>query len=127
MEKSHSIPPSFLLTCVDSISHPVNPFSIILCYNIHMNLIKLVVLSRKIHRLLVFFIVGIGLVMMTTGITLERAGEGESFLPFLNASFARNIHNKFSILFALILFMMMLTGLTLYLYPWIQKTLHKNP
>ena len=68
-------------------------------------------LSKKIHRLLVFIILILGFVMTITGIFLYS---GTS--PF----FVRILHHQLSILFSLILGLMSLSGLYLFLFPYLR-------
>jgi hypothetical protein len=93
-----------------------------------MMLGKLAVYARKIHRILVLFITVLGVVMAATGLTMDEAGEsGNSLFPFIDYRFARRIHGSLSTYFALVLGLMIATGLYLYLYPWLQKTFRKSP
>jgi hypothetical protein len=92
-----------------------------------MTLGKLAVYARKIHRILVLFISVLGVAMAITGLTLHEAEEGGSFLPYLKADFAGEVHNSLSTYFAFVLGLMIITGLMLYLYPWLQKIFRKTP
>jgi hypothetical protein len=91
-----------------------------------MSLAKLSVWSRKIHRYLVILISVIGFVMMVTGYKMKQATEGVVVLPFLDYAATRTLHNQLSTLFAVVLGIMMLTGIFLFLYPWIIKMTRKN-
>lgn len=92
-----------------------------------MMLGKLAVYARKIHRILVLFITVLGTTMAVTGLTMDEAGEGSSLLSFINYGAARQLHGSLSKIFAIILGSMIITGLYLYLYPWLQKTFRKSP
>jgi len=95
-------------------------------YDENMSLVKLSIWARKIHRYLVILISVIGLVMMVTGYKMKQATEGVVVLPFIDYHAARVLHNQLSTLFAVILGIMMLTGIFLFLYPWIIKLSRKN-
>jgi hypothetical protein len=91
-----------------------------------MSLVKLSIWSRKIHRYLVILISVIGLVMMVTGFKMKQATEGVIVFPFFDSTATRTLHNQLSTLFAIVLGIMMLTGLFLFLYPWIIKLTRKK-
>jgi hypothetical protein len=91
-----------------------------------MQLAKLAILARKIHRFLVLFVVVLGLIMMTTGLTLHEAEEGRQLFSFLDIGTARMIHSSISIIFSGLLSLMIVTGLYLFLYPWLQKITRKK-
>lgn len=75
------------------------------------------VYSRKIHRLALFFTVGLGLVQLVTGIMMKFT---VSF-PFLSLFTARVVHNVTSVYFAVAFGVQMLTGLYMYIHPWIVR------
>ena len=85
-----------------------------------MNLTKLSVLARKIHRLLVILIIITGLIMTITGSTMKYPN-----LSPINPLFARNLHDLTSTFFAVIFLMMMLTGSYMFFYPKLQKYFRK--
>jgi uncharacterized membrane protein YozB (DUF420 family) len=87
-----------------------------------MMLAKLAVMSRKIHRLLVMIIIPLGLTQMVTGVKLKYP----HLVPFLTAPAASNAHSLLGIWFSIVLFLMMITGLFLYLYPTLQKMIRKS-
>lgn len=91
-----------------------------------MQLAKYSMFARKIHRFLVVFITLVGFAMMTTGYKMKSAGEGVNVLPFIDYQAARLLHNQLSTAFAFILAAMIVTGLFMYLYPWIMKLTRKN-
>lgn len=91
-----------------------------------MFLTKLSIWARKIHRYLVILISVIGLVMSVTGYKMHEALEGTNVLPFIDYAAARVLHNQLSTLFAIVLGIMMFTGIFLFLYPWIIKLTRKN-
>jgi hypothetical protein len=90
-----------------------------------MNLSRAAVLARKVHRILVWFITILGLVMMATGLSMHEAEEGTTLIPILDQGFLRTTHNSLSSLFSLILGLMILTGFYMYIYPWLQKITKK--
>jgi hypothetical protein len=92
-----------------------------------MNLAKLSIWARKIHRILVSFVTISGLIMMMTGLVMRNSTEGETFLPFIDPTAARTVHGNTSAIFAVFLGLMILTGLFLYMYPWLIKILRKPP
>lgn len=84
-----------------------------------MKMTKLYLFSRMIHRVLVLIILVSTFIMTTTGIILKF----NSLADFLQIDLAmiRFIHNNFSIVFSLVLFLMMLTGVVMYIYPLLRK------
>jgi hypothetical protein len=90
-----------------------------------MNLVKLVIWARKIHRYLVIIISVISPIMMVTGFKLHKEREGEIVLSFIDATAARTLHNQLSTIFAIVLGLMMLTGIYLYIFPWLTKIFKK--
>lgn len=86
-----------------------------------MNVGKISYYSRKIHRFLVLLMVIIGFFMMSTGLTMKYP----EISPF-NPKQARILHNALSNYFALILAVMMLTGLIMYITPWLLKRFRKD-
>jgi hypothetical protein len=91
-----------------------------------MNLVKLAIWSRKIHRYLVILISVIGLVMMVTGYKMHQASEGNVVFPFIDSAGTRTLHNQLSTLFAVVLGGMILTGIFMYIYPWIVQLTRKT-
>lgn len=91
-----------------------------------MQLGKIAVYARKIHRILVLFISALSLVMVVTGLTLHKGNEADG-KPLLNYNIAWSIHGTVAIFFAFILGCMVLTGLYLYSYPWLQKIIRPKP
>jgi len=87
-----------------------------------MNFPKLVVTARITHRFLVWVIIILGLIMMLTGSAMKFPE-----IALIDPLQARQIHNVISTLFSIVLFLMMLTGAFMYLYPWLQKILVKKP
>lgn len=73
---------------------------------------RLFILAKKIHRLLVLFILIAGGVMVVTGLIMY-SGNYLSFDPLI----VRILHRQFSIIFAFILGLMATTGCYLFFYP----------
>lgn len=69
--------------------------------------------SRKIHRFLAVFAVVFGLLMSVTGAVLKYG------LPSQRQ--ARILHNAMSPLFTLLLLGMIITGLFIFLFPYLKK------
>lgn len=88
-----------------------------------MMLVKFAVLARKIHRLLIFLSIPLGLAQITTGLALLYP----KIFFFLPASTAFSLHIATAPWFALVLFFTMLTGTYLYLHPYLQRWLRKPP
>jgi len=86
-----------------------------------MNIGKLSYYARRIHRILLLVIVIIGLIMMITGATMKYP-----FLMPIDPIQARIIHNSVSTVFSFVFLGMMLTGLVMYITPWIVKRSQKS-
>ena len=82
---------------------------------------KLYLFAKQIHRLLIILITGLGAVMAGTGLMLKYPSRAVRFLPGLDLGLVRFIHSTLSTAFAIVLALMMLTGLVMYLVPWMQK------
>ena len=74
---------------------------------------NLYLLSRKIHRLLVLMIFVSGAIMAITGIMLKFQLGDLAKVGYL--------HNQMSLIFAVILFLMAISGLIMYLYPILKQ------
>jgi len=70
---------------------------------------------KKIHRYLVLCIATLGLLMAATGYMMH---EGEYII--LPAAQIRMMHNNFSIVFTIVLGVMTLTGLYLFIFPYLK-------
>ena len=80
-----------------------------------MKNIKVYLLTKKIHRLLVLVILITGLVMAITGLFMY-SGRYLSFDPLM----IRTLHHQLSIVFTLILGCMGLTGFYLFIFPYLR-------
>jgi len=72
-------------------------------------------LSRKIHRLFIFLVIFLTLVMWLTGQVMEQGW------PIMSDFQARNLHRLAGKFFTATLFIMIVTGLVMYFYPIYQK------
>jgi len=77
--------------------------------------------ARKIHRLLMLFIVVLGLVQMVTGMSMKYPG----MIPFMDSTAARLLHNQTATYFSFVFGLQMITGLVMYLAPTLIKTFRK--
>ncbi len=82
-------------------------------------MIKLYIFSKSIHRLLALIMVVSTFIMAGTGIILKYSALSD-FMN-LDLGLVRFVHNNFSVVFVVVLFLMMLTGLVMYLYPIIRR------
>ena len=78
-------------------------------------MIKAFILSRKIHRLLVLVMFFLTMFMTITGLAMKYVGVA-STLGF-DSNLVRYLHNQMSVLFAIGLVFMAVTGIIMYLYP----------
>ncbi len=85
---------------------------------------KLYLFTKKIHRLLVLIIFALGLLMTVTGTLLRYPGFAVKYFSFFDPVFIRFIHRNLSTYFSVVLAAMMLTGLWMYLYPYLTR--HKK-
>lgn len=77
---------------------------------------KLYLLAKKIHRLLVIIMLFLGLIMSITGIMLKE----NIYFPF-DPLAIRMIHSNVSLYFTGVLGIMGLTGLYLYIFPYLKQ------
>lgn len=78
-------------------------------------MIKLYLLAKKIHRFLVLIITALAFVMAGTGAMM-----GFSWAPFgMNLAKARYVHNQLSVVFTIVLALMVITGIAMYLLPYL--------
>lgn len=82
-------------------------------------MIKLYVFSKSIHRILALIMVVSTFIMAGTGLIMKYNILSKFFN--LDLGLVRFVHNNFSIVFATVLFFMMLTGLVMYLYPIVRR------
>ena len=82
-------------------------------------MIKLYLLSKKIHRVLVIAISLMILFMEITGFFLKYSSVANIFSVDLRL--ARYLHNSLSPFFSIILVLMALSGIIMYLFPFLRK------
>lgn len=76
---------------------------------------NLFLLSKKIHRFLVFIIAIIGIIMAGTGILLKYTFIVTK-LSFIDLRLIRFMHNNLSPVFTIVFLVMLVTGLLMYLF-----------
>ncbi len=80
-------------------------------------MIKLYLLAKKIHRFLVLIITAIMAIIIWTGMMMKY-----SWAPFgMNLAKARYVHNQLSVIFTIVLALMAITGVAMYLVPFLIK------
>ncbi|MFA6909225.1 MAG: hypothetical protein WC289_05095 [Patescibacteria group bacterium] len=85
-------------------------------------------ITKKIHRMLMLMIMTIGLFMAATGLLLRYQSFTSEYFPLLSLGQIRFLHNKLSVYFAIILILMIITGLWMYFYPVVTRHRHhKQP
>jgi len=80
--------------------------------------------SRKIHRLAMWFTMVLGAFMGGTGILLESSLEGERewLVSIFDLNLTRQLHGSTGKWLSLSLFIMIATGLIMWVYPlWVRK------
>ncbi len=78
--------------------------------------VRLFVLCKKIHRLLVLVVAVLIVVMAGTGILMKYALFASKYFGFFDSGMIRYVHNNLSVYFAAVLGLMALTGLYIYLF-----------
>ena len=89
-----------------------------------MKLTRLAILTRRLHRLNVIIIAVLGTIQAVTGMVLKYPD-----LPVLSLFDLRSsseIHNLNSTFFTVSFAVIAVTGLFLYLYPWLQQVTRKS-
>ncbi len=77
---------------------------------------------KKIHRYLVLIMTILGLLMGATGYMMH-----ENTYILLPAGQVRTLHNNFSITFAVVLGIMTITGLYLFIFPYLKAKQPPQP
>lgn len=85
-----------------------------------MMMTKLYLWSKQIHRLCMFVTIFLVMIMGGTGLMLKYDDFFRS-LGLVDLIYMRELHNMLSLYFALILGGMMITGLYMYLYPFLRS------
>ncbi|MEK7533689.1 MAG: hypothetical protein AAB542_04610 [Patescibacteria group bacterium] len=88
-----------------------------------MNLGKLSYYSRKIHNWSLWFVVGTGLIQVSTGIIMRHP----ALFPLVDYGAIRFLHFQTATYFSVAFAAQMITGLVMFVTPWILKHLHKTP
>ncbi len=86
-----------------------------------MDIGKISYWSRRIHRISLFFVTGLGLVQVVTGLTLKYP----TMMSFINYEWAFQVHIFTSVYFAVFFVISMITGLIMYFAPWLLKYFNK--
>lgn len=76
---------------------------------------KVYLWCKKIHRYLVLIMAVLGILMGGSGYMMH-----ENTYVLLTASQIRTLHNNFSVTFAIVLGIMTLTGLYLFIFPYLK-------
>ena len=80
-----------------------------------MTMTKFYLLAKKIHRFLVLIIAAVIMIMAWTGAMMKY-----SWAPFgMNLAKARYVHNQLSVIFTIVLSLMAITGIAMYLIPYL--------
>jgi len=82
---------------------------------------------KKIHRFLVLIIIPLGLFMAGTGTLLKFPAFGAKYLSFLDLGQIRYLHNQISVYFTAVLLLMMISGVWMYIYIWLQGRRKNRP
>lgn len=82
-----------------------------------MDIGKLSYYSRKFHRVSLLFVVILGLIQMTTGLLMKYP----NWLPFADQTGIRLLHYQTATWFAIAFGVQMVTGVVMYLVPFIIK------
>lgn len=80
---------------------------------------KVYFLSKALHRLTIYLVTFLAGCMTATGLLLKYPLP--ALTQFLNLELFRFIHNKLSLYFALALFVMIVTGIYMYLFPILRR------
>ncbi len=80
-------------------------------------MINTFVFMKQVHRFMVLGILVLGLAMGITGVLLKFPSIAANYLMFIDMGYIRFLHNNLSTYFAVVFFLMMLTGIWMYFYP----------
>lgn len=78
--------------------------------------------SRKIHRWSLWFVIVLGLVQLVTGLTMKYP----QLFHFIDEPTARGLHRQTATYFAVFFGIQMLTGIIMYITPWLLKITRKS-
>lgn len=82
---------------------------------------KITYYARRVHRFVLLLVVVLGLVQMITGLTLRYP----EALPMIGQEQARLLHFQTALYFSVVFGLQMITGLVMYITPWVVKRLQK--
>lgn len=85
---------------------------------------KLIIFTRKIHRIFVLIIAVLSIIMAFSGIILKYPFISTK-MTFIDLGMIRYIHNQLSPFFTIALMIMLVTGLLIYFTPWLNKKARK--
>ena len=92
-----------------------------------MNLQKIFVWSKKVHRLCMWVVIGLGAPQAITGILIGGdSGWRQEIFSFDQLFWFRLIHRQISSIFALFLAIMMITGFVMWVVPELLKRKKKK-
>ena len=80
--------------------------------------------SRTVHRVFLFPVTALYILMTITGLALKYSAVSRWLK--IDEGLARYIHNQLSPYFAIVLGVMVITGWFLYLYPFLARRLHRS-
>lgn len=86
-----------------------------------MDIGRLSYYARNIHRLSLFFVIALGLTQMITGLSMKYP----EWFPFMDQGAVRLLHFQTAGYFALVFSIQMLTGIIMYVTPWLLKIFRK--
>ncbi|NTU46480.1 hypothetical protein HGA88_02545 [Candidatus Roizmanbacteria bacterium] len=81
---------------------------------------KLYLLSKKIHRICVLIITALTFFMAGTGSYLKFTFVSTLF-SFIDFGLVRTIHSNLSPLFSFVLAVMVITGIYMYVFPYVRR------
>lgn len=84
-------------------------------------MIKIFLLAKKIHRLLVLAMIVMTSLMAGTGILLKYISSVAEKFPSIDLNQVRYIHNNLSVAFTIVLVLMAITGGLMYFIPYLQS------
>lgn len=86
-----------------------------------MDIGKLSYYARRLHRFVLLLVVVLGLIQMITGLTMRYP----EALPMIDQGQARLLHFQTALYFSVVFGLQMITGLVMYLAPWLVKRLNR--
>ncbi len=86
-----------------------------------MDIGKITYYARRVHRFVLLLVVILGLVQMITGLTLRYP----LALPMIDQEQARLLHFQTALYFSVVFGLQMITGVIMYVAPWVVKRLNR--